>query len=680
LGIWHCMQESIIVNLDGNYDEWSFFARHWRTTEGRLKFLLTCGSVNDALKELFSCVAGISKWFVQRFRAANPDCDIIDYTRVDEFIDAEARQSKVFARLRSLLESTILTKVLHDSMRQGMLSNVRLLLRQLSELCAALNKFKYSRLLPQFEVLIATMPLEDLAFVVDVMFADLGSYFAPTDELTEVFNLLYWQLVGRYRSDRAWVKGIEKVSCLLSRTEPGRSLGTRTGSEREPSGIVEVDAFICASTRQALSRTFDQADSWRDQDGLRHSNSSSFSLAGTNIPPHADDIQRVGRALLAEDLRVIIFGGAAASAIQRNRPRTFHFSAERSSKASEKRRLQLGATLSSEIEKISYTKAEIFRDLNHYTEQTDIPSDVAAILSGPRSEAKHLIPSKSSSRGEMAMALAKWRRLAPEFCARAHLSQSNIEDPIDELVRQQPNTLERRTAARARLKSQGKVFGLHSKICERSSSTNPCSEDPAEELKKWLESHRNVATALKGEGARGFEAAHEHVTRSATSDLCSGNVRAMQRIVRLLKSSSELKKRGREAQMQAGRTFRRAAEIENLIKERLAKTKVVCDDSPWHDGNLEPPPASIGNAFAWRPVALATVEMSPSADLRQPSECRNTAAAEATEAGILGYLNENSRSRRIQMCSCCSQARMLGHVKICPHTNKTCSRCRKETP
>jgi hypothetical protein len=95
---------------------------------------------------------------------------------------------------------------------------------------------------------------------------------------------------------------------------------------------------------------------------------------------------------------------------------------------------------------------------------------------------------------------------------------------------------------------------------------------------------------VKGDGSRGFEAAQEHVARSTTSDLSSSvNVRAIQRIVRLLKSSSELKKRGREAQMQAGRTFRRAAEIENLIKERLAKIKVVCDDIPWYDGNLEPP-------------------------------------------------------------------------------------------
>jgi len=219
LGIWHCMQESIIVNLDGNHDEWSFFARHWRTTEGRLKVLLSCGSVNDALKELFSCVAGISKWFVQRFRAANPYCDIIDYTRVDEFIDTEARQSKVFARLRSLLESTILTKVLHDSMRQGMLSNVCLLLRQLSKLCAALNKFKYSRLLPQFEVLIVTMPLQDLAVVLDVMFADLGAYFAPTDELTEVliFCIGNWLVViPVIRRGSKGLKGLRVYSVELN--------------------------------------------------------------------------------------------------------------------------------------------------------------------------------------------------------------------------------------------------------------------------------------------------------------------------------------------------------------------------------------------------------------------------------------------------------------------------------
>ena len=41
-----------------------------------------------------------------------------------------------------------------------------------------------------------------------------------------------------------------------------------------------------------------------------------------------------------------------------------------------------------------------------------------------------MIPAKGSSRAEMAMALARWRQLAPEFCARAHLSLSNIEDPL----------------------------------------------------------------------------------------------------------------------------------------------------------------------------------------------------------------------------------------------------------
>ena len=183
-------------------------------------------------------------------------------------------------------------------------------------------------------------------------------------------------------------------------------------------------------------------------------------------------------------MRTVVFGGAAASSIKRNNPRAFHFSVERMTRASEKRRLQLEATLSSNIEKLSYTKFEMMQDLCHYAAQPDIPPDIAAILSGPRSEAKHLMPAKSSPRSELAMALAKWRRLAPEFCARAHLSQSNAEDPFDEMVSQQPSTLERRAAARARLKSQGKVVGLHSRLCERTLGPTPSTEDSAEALKK----------------------------------------------------------------------------------------------------------------------------------------------------------------------------------------------------
>lgn len=281
------------------------------------------------------------------------------------------------------------------------------------------------------------------------------------------------------------------------------------------------------------------------------------------------------------------------------------------------------------------------------------------------------------------MALAKWRRLAPEFCARAHLSQSNAEDPFDEMVSQQPSTLERRAAARARLKSQGKVVGLHSRLCERTLGPTPSTEDSAEALKKWLEGHRNVAPAVRGEGGKAFEAAHEYVAKSMSSEISDlgtdVNVQVMRRIVRLLKSISELKTRGREAQMQAGRTFQRAAEIENLIKERMAKKNVVCNDSPWHDPGLEPPPASIGNAFAWRrPVASVAAATGISVDFQQPSNV-NAAAEKVAEASMNDGLNGNLRLRRLQICSCCSQARALDHSKICAHTNKTCSRCRKMT-
>ena len=352
-------------------------------------------------------------------------------------------------------------------------------------------------------------------------------------------------------------------------------------------------------------------------------------------------------------MRTVVFGGAAASSIKRNNPRAFHFSVERMTKASEKRRLQLEATLSSDIVKLSYTKAEIMQDLCHYAAQPDIPPDIAAILSGPRSEAKHLMPAKSSPRSELAMALAKWRQLAPEFCARAHLSQSNAEDPFDEMVSQQPSTLERRAAARARLKSQGKVVGLHSRLCERTLGPTPSTEDSAEALKKWLEGHRSVAPAVRGEGGKAFEAAHEYVAKSMSSEIADlgsdVNVQVMRRIVRLLKSSSELKTRGREAQMQAGRTFRRAAEIENLIKERMAKKNVVCNDSPWHDPGLEPPPASIGNAFAWRrPVAPVAAATGTSVDFQQPSNVN--AAEKVAAASMNDGLNGNLRLRRVQIC------------------------------
>jgi hypothetical protein len=143
LGVWHCMQESIIANLDGNNDGWNYFARDWRNTEGRLKFLLSCGNVNDALNELFSAVCGMLKWWMQRYRKTNPT--MASYSDFDNFTDREAEMYPALGKLKEIIEHTLITKCLYDSMRQGMLTHVLLLLEQLAELCAATGHFKYMR-------------------------------------------------------------------------------------------------------------------------------------------------------------------------------------------------------------------------------------------------------------------------------------------------------------------------------------------------------------------------------------------------------------------------------------------------------------------------------------------------------------------------------------------------------
>ena len=142
-GLWHAMQESIIVNLDGNKDEWAHLGVLWKSTPGRLKFMLGGGNVNEHLHETFSAICGLVKSLLRRYRDTNPDDP--SYVGFDEWFDNEAKKSPVMARWRNLIEHTLLTKGLHDSMRQGMLSNLRLLLEQLAELCAATGKWKYMR-------------------------------------------------------------------------------------------------------------------------------------------------------------------------------------------------------------------------------------------------------------------------------------------------------------------------------------------------------------------------------------------------------------------------------------------------------------------------------------------------------------------------------------------------------
>ena len=68
------------------------------------------------------------------------------------------------------------------------------------------------RLVVDFKIQVATMPLGDLAFLFDATLTDMGSRYAPKDEVTETIHNLYERVVVRYRSDRARVKGVFRAS------------------------------------------------------------------------------------------------------------------------------------------------------------------------------------------------------------------------------------------------------------------------------------------------------------------------------------------------------------------------------------------------------------------------------------------------------------------------------------
>jgi hypothetical protein len=68
------------------------------------------------------------KWWMQRYRKTNPTQP--SYAGFDAVMDREAASSPILAKLKEVIEHTLITKCLFDSMRQGMLSHVRLLLEQ----------------------------------------------------------------------------------------------------------------------------------------------------------------------------------------------------------------------------------------------------------------------------------------------------------------------------------------------------------------------------------------------------------------------------------------------------------------------------------------------------------------------------------------------------------------------
>ena len=674
LGVWHCMQESIIVNLDGHHDEWSHFIPLWRATEGRVNFLLGGGSVKDALHELFSAVAGMVKFLANRFRlvrSSEQDVDL-DYSDLDEFIDQEVERSMVFAKLRSLIELTILTKLIHDSMRQGMLSLVWLLLEQLAELCAATGKFKYMRLITELRVLIATMPLADLLFLLDMTFTDMGSYFAPTDEFTEVIHWLYEKLAGR-RRERGWVSAITRLSTTLASQEPGRNLGTSSGAHLSPSGFRSVDIFIASRVQQNLEKMIKE-DGWVDKDGKFHSHDERYGFGGL-LPLHGTDIQQVGRAVLEADVSKIIFGGKFASSVRRSNPVRLTLSAAAEIKRSERREEQINATTSVDIERANYTKLEMSQDIDHYVALTPRSDSVVAILNSP--DKQLYVPRASASRPQLAAALSRWRTLDRRHCTMAHKSSATESTDLDRRITEQPSTSSRRAEARAILRSEGKLYGLSMARNKQilSSSSSEMEMPPGQLLASWLEANRNIPAASSGHGETGLKNAQEFVNVSKDSvgdEDCDTVLQSLKCSLRKLNECAVAKTYvgGREQQMQAARTFRRVAEIEGLFEERQRRMKLEVPWSPWSNGTLEPPAVSMGNAVAWS-------ASSPTGDrqsLQLDSGIRHGDKSDTPAAVVTP-----TPTRRPPVCSCCSQIRSLGHVRICSHSNKTCSRCRHET-
>ena len=134
IGFWNCFQESIYVSLKINRDAWEYLGSIWRRG-GRLAFMLRGGNVNEHVYENGSAVVGVLDWWKERYLDSNPDQP--NYLDFDAFMDKEASKYPVLAQFRDAVEHFLITKCIHDSMRQGMLSNVDLLLEQLTELCGA---------------------------------------------------------------------------------------------------------------------------------------------------------------------------------------------------------------------------------------------------------------------------------------------------------------------------------------------------------------------------------------------------------------------------------------------------------------------------------------------------------------------------------------------------------------
>ena len=268
---------------------------------------------------------------------------------------------------------------------------------------------------------------------------------------------------------------------------------------------------------------------------------------------------------------------------------------------------------------------------------------------------------------------------------KAHEDAANKpQDELEAQVLNEKNTYERRANARRRLESTGKLVGLEMKVTNEFAVYPYRSRNPADELWEKPEEMRSIGPSMQGSGVEAHEyakvlASGLSMSRAtsifeASSPKCKGGnePRIIASIARSLKKSAESSNAGgRVEQMAAARSYRRTVEIESLMNERKEAMLTNGSNSVWAAGLKEPPPAAIGNAIPWMP--RSSLGRPPANETRLKV---NRAMTVPREDQHTCQTSRSGRTRRQQICACCSQPRVRGHVLVCTHVNKVCAKCR----
>jgi len=181
------------------------------------------------------------------------------------------------------------------------------------------------------------------------------------------------------------------------------------------------------------------------------------------------------------------------------------------------------------------------------------------------------------------------------------------QSPISRLITEQPSGTERRAAARARLRRDGKIGGQRLKPAETATEMSVTDVNPGETLKAWLKPNSNIELATATKEGSGFERAARFVESSTHEEVLGQSVSGFRELLRTLKAGDEsYEKGGRESQMKAARTFRRNAEIEMLVAERKRNVATAAADSRWRDSSLAPPPGFYWKRCEMEPRSAAT--------------------------------------------------------------------------